>query len=121
MQRESSDAEMALPGPESASSWSQLRSVVRESRRAMFGPGSSFPQNRVPSRFVFRPMALRTRLYFLSSHAGKDTTIMFVDVEDSSSRVPPPSDASQPWACLIEPSFQLFSSSTKISKEEQVP
>jgi hypothetical protein len=98
-----------------AATWSSLRGAVRESRRAFAGPGAQ--SIRCPTNFAFRTFSdvLRTRLYFLSSQsAGKESTLLYVDVDDSSPGTP--SDAPLPWNALIESTFQVCPSS-KVSKE----
>ncbi len=93
----------------SSSSWSSLKSCVRESRRTLSGSSSSLI--RTPTQFAFRSLGdvLRTRLYFLSSLGAKESTLLYVDMDDSAPFVA--SDSQLPWNSLIEQSFQVIDTS----------
>ncbi len=99
--------EEANNGSSSPSSWSCLKSAVRESRRSLSGSAASLV--RAPANFVFRSMGevMRTRIYFLSSSsAAKESTLLYVDVDDSSPSAAA-SEAQLTWNPLLETSFQV--------------
>ena len=97
-----------------SASWSGLRASVRESRRALGGSLSALV--RTPSQFVFRRLGgvLRTRVYFLSSASSRESTLLYVDVDDSSPSTA--CDSQLTWNSLIE----SMPSAGKMTKEEQL-
>ena len=100
---------VSLHKPEETPSWSQLRGVVREAKRAVTGSTSANVKN--PTNFAFRTFSdvLRTRIYFLSTYLGKESTLLYVDIDDTNWFKP--SDAYLPWNSLIESTFQVIPSS----------
>ncbi len=103
--------------------WSSLKASIRDSRRSLSG-ASALPL-RTPSSFAFRGLGdvLRTRLYFLSSFASKESTLLYVDVDDSSPTAA--SDSPLPWCPLLETAFQTGGSGGGLgakqpTKEEQL-
>jgi len=60
---------------------------------------------RTPSDFAFRRLSglMRNRIYFLASLGAKESTLVFVDVDDDSRY-----DAAFMWNPLIESSFQVL-------------